>query len=257
MTVMLLKRLQGLFPAPTPLPAQISMKISVQPYLPQNSMGYRVLSKAKDLNTPLTVKLFYNSNGTNALKGIIEQPPVPAAAPAAKKAAARDIGERNDDPVRRVSLTEADLGGVVPGARRISTTGQRSHCQPAAARRGRTGRKFVAGRFERGLERQDGREQPGNPGLKRDPQPRSGSDPSVTTASVHRRAFFTSDRRCAYDGDAPQVALYPVSPAPSQSRQRARGRRVLALRPCEIGHRRLISAPRQLAAPPARPAAKR
>ena len=112
MTVMLLKRLQGLFPAPTPLPAQISMKISVQPYLPQNSMGYRVLSKAKDLNTPLTVKLFYNSNGTNALKGIIEQPPVPAAAPAAKKAAARDIGERNDDPVRRVSLTEADLGAL-------------------------------------------------------------------------------------------------------------------------------------------------
>ena len=117
LTVMLLKRLQGLFPAPTPLPAQISMKISVQPYLPQNSMGYRVLSKAKDLNTPLTVKLFYNANGTNALKGIIEQPPAPAAAPAAKKAAARELGEPTADPVRRVSLTEADLGALsrVPG----------------------------------------------------------------------------------------------------------------------------------------------
>ena len=232
LTVMLLKRLQGLFPAPTPLPAQISMKISVQPYLPQNSMGYRVLSKAKDLNTPLTVKLFYNANGTNALKGIIEQPPAPAAAPAAKKAAARDMGEPNDDPVRRVSLTEADLGALsrVPGELQPQLNALFTSPVPPAA--GELAGSLSQAASSAVSTAQDSREQPGISGRERDPEPRSGTGHGVATAPVHRCAFLAGHCRRSDNGDAPQVAWScpACSIAIAATRPRRAGPRVDTMR---------------------------
>jgi hypothetical protein len=84
LTVCLLKRLQEIVPAQGMLPDSISMDVSVQPYLPQDSMGYRVSTKERKLPNPLTVKFLYYANGTDALKSVT-CPPEPA--PAAKAAA--------------------------------------------------------------------------------------------------------------------------------------------------------------------------
>ena len=98
-TVIILKRLQSMFPAPTALPTTpFTLKVSVQPYLPQGSMGYRVLSKAKDLKTPLTVKLVYNATDKDALPGLTEPPPPP------KPSALMDKEGVIEEPVRRASL---------------------------------------------------------------------------------------------------------------------------------------------------------
>ncbi len=121
MTVILLKRLQSWFPAPTALPAQIPLKVSVQPYVPQDAMGYRVLSKAKDLKTPLTVKFLYNATDKDALPNVMEPPP--PAKPQAKKAAWAEglppLPSTRDNFVRPTSLSP-----------NVSTTGMRVQIPP-------------------------------------------------------------------------------------------------------------------------------
>ena len=53
----LLKQLQTIVVAPPTLPPDsVTMTVSVQPYIPTDSMGYRVISAAKPLKTQLTVK---------------------------------------------------------------------------------------------------------------------------------------------------------------------------------------------------------
>ncbi len=109
MTVMLLKRLQGMYPALTPLPASFTLKVSVQPYLPVDGMGYRVLSKAKDLKTQLTIKTVYYATGKDALQNVTEPPPPPK--PAASTAPSGNRGNSDsaplDTPVRAVSLFQS------------------------------------------------------------------------------------------------------------------------------------------------------
>jgi hypothetical protein len=108
MTVILLKRLHGIYAPPAALPTQLSLSVSVQPYIPQNSMGYRVLSAVKTLPTPLTVKLFYNATADPKLKDILEPPPLPPA-PAPKKTSAAAPGAQLDEPVRTASFRDQDL----------------------------------------------------------------------------------------------------------------------------------------------------
>jgi hypothetical protein len=68
--LVLMKRIEPSITAPALLPASLRLTVSVQPYVPLESMGYRVLSKAKPLNTPCTVKFIYHATDKNALPGL-------------------------------------------------------------------------------------------------------------------------------------------------------------------------------------------
>jgi hypothetical protein len=121
MTVKLLKRLQALFPPPTIITTPFTMKVSVQPYLPLDAMGYRVVSSAKTLKTPLTVKLIYNVTDKDALPGVVEPPPPPALAPAKKAGPAKASAVFPEaESVRTVSLQASDTStgplGLLRGA---------------------------------------------------------------------------------------------------------------------------------------------
>lgn len=83
LTVCLLKELQKVLPAQSILPDPLTVTISVQPYMPLDSMGYRVISKAKQLKTTLPVRLIPKS-GHNALPTVVCPPPPPPPAPTPK-----------------------------------------------------------------------------------------------------------------------------------------------------------------------------
>ena len=86
------------------LPATLTLNITVQPYVPLDSMGYRVQSKPMKLSTPLTVKFIFNSTGTNALQGVnLIPPPAPA-----KQSSVQPFASPLDDPVRAASLAVRD-----------------------------------------------------------------------------------------------------------------------------------------------------
>jgi len=68
--LILLKRFQSIVSPPGALPPSISLSVTVQPYVPLESMGYRVQSKAKALKTQYTVKFIYNATDKNALPNV-------------------------------------------------------------------------------------------------------------------------------------------------------------------------------------------
>ena len=68
--LILLKRLQSIVAAPAALPASITLKLTVQPYIPLDSMGYRVQTKPRELKTPCVVKFIYNATDKNALPNV-------------------------------------------------------------------------------------------------------------------------------------------------------------------------------------------
>ncbi len=123
-TVALLNRLQKIVTSPTLLPASVSVTIQVQPYVPVDSMGYRVLTTPKALKTPLTVKLVPNVTNTNVLRGVTEPPPPPA--PPAKAGASKStdnwpsgelplrMGSRDSDASLIRTAQALPLMGQVP-----------------------------------------------------------------------------------------------------------------------------------------------
>ena len=85
---------------PAQLPASLSLTITVQPYIPLDSMGYRVQTKPMKLATPLTVKFVFNSTGKNALQGVnLIPPPAPP-----KQSAAQPLASPFDDPGQAAGL---------------------------------------------------------------------------------------------------------------------------------------------------------
>lgn len=102
LTACLLKELQKAFTAPALLPDLLTVTIAVQPYVPLDSMGYRVLSKAKQLKTPLMVRLIPKA-GQNALPNVICPLPVPPPAANADEATMRSVPPGGDS-IRQTSL---------------------------------------------------------------------------------------------------------------------------------------------------------
>ena len=63
----LFKRLQDFTAAGTILPASIPFSVRVQPWLPADSQGMRVRTEPKPLKSKVTVNLYYDATGVNAL----------------------------------------------------------------------------------------------------------------------------------------------------------------------------------------------
>jgi hypothetical protein len=70
MTLILLKSLEAASPYPATPPASLTMNVTVQPWIPRDTMGYRVQTGPKPLKTPLTVKLNAVITGVDALHGV-------------------------------------------------------------------------------------------------------------------------------------------------------------------------------------------
>ena len=110
MTVCLLNLLQNAVTAPAPLPDPVSVTVSVQPYIPLDNMGYRVLSSAKPLKTPLTVRLIPKLGSKNVLQDVVCPPPpaAPKPDPGAKSSALQRPNGPMNEPIRPVSLRDAE-----------------------------------------------------------------------------------------------------------------------------------------------------
>jgi len=81
--VTLLKRLQDILVFPSLPPSPIQFAVSVQPWVPADSEGLRVRTKAKSLKSKVTVNLQYNDTGVNALPNVAPVKPSPPQPPAA------------------------------------------------------------------------------------------------------------------------------------------------------------------------------
>ncbi len=113
----LLKQLQTIVVAPPTLPPDsVTMTVSVQPYIPTDSMGYRVISAAKPLKTQLTVKFSPKITNKNALEGVT----VPALPPPPPKEAALPAPATADVAVLRTSR-DLPRGMITPHARKAPT----------------------------------------------------------------------------------------------------------------------------------------
>jgi hypothetical protein len=110
----------GIVSAGAQLPASLTLNITVQPYIPLDSMGYRVKTKPMSLATPLTVKFVLNGTGVNAMQGVkLNPPPAPPKKAAHVSPSAMDDGESAASlAVRDPSLirtAQGQGGSVVPG----------------------------------------------------------------------------------------------------------------------------------------------
>jgi hypothetical protein len=103
--LILLKRFQSIVSAPSALPASITLSVTVQPYIPLDSMGYRVQSKAKSLKTSYTVKFIYNATDKNA---------VPNVSPAAWNAAPVDSAVARTSMQQALATMAAELPPLPP-----------------------------------------------------------------------------------------------------------------------------------------------
>ena len=82
-TVKLLGAIQPLTAQPAAVTSPIALTVSVQPWAPNDAQGFRVRPEMKQLKSKLTVNLYYNATGKNALSGVlIPSPPPPVASPA-------------------------------------------------------------------------------------------------------------------------------------------------------------------------------
>ena len=137
-TVSLLNRLQKIVTYPTLPPASLSVTIQVQPYVPLDAMGYRVVTTPKKLKTALTVKLVPNVTNTNALPGVTEPPPPPAppAKPSGQSQLAFSRVALADRLSRQRPVVDSHLTGSIGSALckfRIFPSPLREsrlHCQP-------------------------------------------------------------------------------------------------------------------------------
>jgi hypothetical protein len=105
LTVCLLNELKKTVAAGSALPDPLTVTISVQPYLPLDSMGYRVLSKPKQLKTTLTLRLIPKT-GVNALPDVVV--PLPPPPPPKPDAATLRRATPGENAIRQTSLKSGE-----------------------------------------------------------------------------------------------------------------------------------------------------
>ena len=110
----LLDRLQQSVPTSSALPASISMTITVQPYMPLDSMGYRVRTGAKPLATALTVKFIYYATGKDVLAGVTTASIFPPSQGTERRTAGRNTADASVVRTAQVALPPIGAGAQPP-----------------------------------------------------------------------------------------------------------------------------------------------